>query len=110
MQKALPPPLSRKGRATVLGVKLEVPVGLFRGRDGRVKAGAVAPPPSAAAALTRPPRRDVGAGSVRRSGMLGLLPMFAVAHDGVEDGQQLARGGDEGDQLGLAGGDERVAR
>jgi hypothetical protein len=65
----------RRGRgATVFAVKPDPTFGWFRGRSGRVKAGAGAPPLSAAAALTRPLRREAGLGSDRRSGMLGRLP------------------------------------
>src|SRR4051794_41645657 len=37
------------------------------------------------------------------------LPWFLVSQDGVEDGEELAGDGDEGDHLGLAGGDEALA-
>ena len=97
-----------KGGATVLVVKRDLIAGLSRRRGGRVKAGAIAPPPLAASALTRPPRREVGLGSVRRCAMLSLLPCLSVPHDRVEDGQQLAGDGDEGDDLGLSGGEQPV--
>src|SRR4051794_41796718 len=37
------------------------------------------------------------------------LPWFLVSQDGVEDGEELAGDGDEGDHLGLAGGAEVIA-
>src|SRR4051794_41759325 len=37
------------------------------------------------------------------------LPWFLVSQDGVEDGEELAGDGDEGDHLGLAGGAEAIA-
>src|SRR3954454_23544391 len=37
------------------------------------------------------------------------LPWFLVSQDGVEDGEEFAGDGDEGDHLGLAGGAEAIA-
>src|SRR5205085_7775612 len=37
------------------------------------------------------------------------LPWFLVSQDGVEDGEELAGDGDEGDHLGLSGGAEAFA-
>src|SRR3954449_9636209 len=37
------------------------------------------------------------------------LPWFLVSQDGVEDGEELAGDGDEGDHLGLCGGAEAFA-
>jgi hypothetical protein len=38
-----------------------------------------------------------------------LAPWLLVPNDGVEDGEELAGGGDEGDELELSGLDELVA-
>src|SRR3954453_7452456 len=45
----------------------------------------------------------------RLSWMSSGLPWFLVSQDGVEDGEELAGDGDEGDHLGLAGGAEAIA-
>src|SRR3712207_9395650 len=57
------------------------------------------------------PRRHAGQRGQRLSfGSSGLrAPWRSVPEDGVEDGEQLARGGDERDELRLAVGDEAVA-
>src|SRR5579885_3902864 len=86
------------GQATVLAVKgdlmgLRVSPGI-----GRVKASALALPLVRLAALTRPLPGDDGPPSDRCDGMgMPLVPRFAVAQHGVEDGQELAGDGDDRD-------------
>jgi len=40
--------------------------------------------------------------------MKGIVPGFTGSDHGVEDGQELAHAGDDGDLFGFAGGDEAV--
>src|SRR5208282_2533752 len=87
----------------------------YRGAFGaRVKAGAGAPPLARLTALTGasdadfvPPCnrcRAVNSGM----GFQLLLPRFAVAQHGVEDGEQFSRHGDQRDHFLFSGGDEAL--
>src|SRR3954464_11968626 len=55
-----------------------------------------------------PPPPSLATGE-RLSWVSSGLPWFLVSQDGVEDGEELAGDGDEGDHLGLAGGAEAIA-
>src|SRR5271166_6446504 len=82
--------------------------------DVRVKAGAFAPPLTRLTALTRPPDADSVPPCNRRfplnsgMGFQLLPPRFAVAQNGVEDGEQFARYGDQCDHFLFPGGDEAL--
>src|SRR5271166_3750213 len=102
---------SPKGEATVSAVKPDLRGLRVSASDGRLKAGACAPPLTRLAALTRPPDADSVPPFNRRcrlnSGMgFRLPPGLAVAHHGVEDGEQFPRHGDQRDLLGFSGGEE----
>ena len=45
----------------------------------------------------------------RLSWQSSVLPWFIIPDDGVEDGQQLAHGGNDGNDLGLAGSHETIS-
>src|SRR3954464_1442430 len=55
-----------------------------------------------------PPPPSLATGE-RLSWVSSGLPWFLVSQDGVEDGEELAGDGDEGDHVGLAGGAEAFA-
>src|SRR3954467_12608865 len=57
---------------------------------------------------TKPAMLPRAAGE-RLSWVSSGLPWFLVSQDGVEDGEELAGDGDEGDHFGLAGGAEAIA-
>src|SRR5271166_2771208 len=107
-------PFSRTGEATVLAVKVELRGLSVSAFDVRVKAGAFAPPLTRLTALTRPPDADSVPPCNRRfplnsgMGFQLLPPRFAVAQNGVEDGEQFARYGDQCDHFLFPGGDEAL--
>src|SRR3954467_13210403 len=57
---------------------------------------------------TKPAMLPRAAGE-RLSWVSSGLPWFLVSQDGVEDGEELAGDGDEGDHVGLSGGAEAFA-
>src|SRR5271165_3499740 len=106
--------LLQKGEATVLAVKVELRGLSVSAFDVRVKGGAFAPPLTRLTALTRPPDADSVPPCNRRfplnsgMGFQLLPPRFAVAQNGVEDGEQFARYGDQCDHFLFPGGDEAL--
>ena len=86
---------------------------VWSGAAGRVKARAFARPLARLTALTRPSVPDFGRPSDLSFGMSQLLlfdspPRLFVSEDGVEDGDELAHAGDDGDLCGFAGGTQTL--